>query len=280
MPKTRLILRFVLGAAIGYLIFCGVVVFRQEWFFFHPSDERASLERAQKNGYKGKEVEYPASDGTMLYAWYSKPQNGKKIIVFMHGNSYNIEKFYKKMQPLQQAGYGTFIAEYRGFGGIKGRITEQNLVTDAKSAVNYLYQEGYKNRDIVIYGFSMGTHMATRVAAEMGDKEAFGGLILEAPFNDLVEVAKDHVWVPLPLELIMRDKYDSKAKIAEVKAPLLVMSGSDDEVIEPNLGKDLYERAQTQKEFISYPGAMHSNLYDFGNYKDILTWLGQHEKDK
>lgn len=78
----------------------------------------------------------------------------------------------------------------------------------------------------------------------------------------------------------MRDKYDSKAKIAEVKAPLLVMSGSDDEVIEPNLGKDLFERAQTQKEFISYPGAMHSNLYDFGNYKDILTWLGKHEKDK
>ena len=141
--------------AVIYVVFCAAVYFRPQLFFYNPVHRNSNLEVARKNGYPAEQVEYAAADGTKLLAWYTKPHTGRPVIVFMHGNSYNVEKFYHKMIPLMEAGYGTFMPEYRGFGNVPGVITQQNLGTDALAAVKYLHSLGYQNRDIVsgvLYG--------------------------------------------------------------------------------------------------------------------------------
>lgn len=280
MRKFRHILKVAALVAIaGYVAFCAAVYLRQEWFFFRPSEQAARLENAHANGYPAERVDYRSADGTPLYAWYTKPRPEKKIVMFLHGNSYNIEKFYPKILPLAEAGYGTFIPEYRGFGGVKGRITEAGLTADAEAAVACLHGLGYQNRDIFIYGFSMGTHMASYVASQNGEKAPFAGLILEAPFNTLLEVARAHVWIPLPLELIVRDKYDNLALIQKIRTPLLIMAGTDDETIPAGLAEDLFAAAPEPKQLVIYRGGSHSDLYNFRNYRDVLAWLKKYEKN-
>ena len=260
--------------ALGYVSFCAMVYFMPQLFFYNPSSEEANLENAHKNSYPAQKVEYQSEDGTPLYAWYTPPQSDKPIIVFMHGNSYNIEKFYHKMLPFYKSGYGTMLLEYRGFGGVKGTITQQGLEQDALAAIKWLNALGYQNDNIILYGMSLGSHTASYVAAQSN----FKGLILEVPFDSLYNVVQDRVWMPLPLKYIVKDKYDNISLIKKVNAPVLIMGASNDKVVPINRAQILFDNANYPKNIIIYPNAEHSNLYNYRNYNDIMKWLKSHEE--
>lgn len=270
--------RSALALGILYVVFCGVVYFFPQLFFYNPTPRASSLENARMNGYKAEKVEYASADGTPLYAWFTRPGYQGKIIVFMHGNSYNIEKFYHKMIPFMEAGYGTMMPEYRGFGDVRGKISQQNLAEDAFAAVRYLQKQGYANRDIIVYGMSLGSYMATNTAFTLGKEQPFAGLILEVPFDSLYEVVKAVVPVPLPLSLMMRDRYNNLDKIAAINTPLLVMGGSEDPTVPVRLAKNLFAHASEPKKMIIYEGGAHNDLYNFRNFQDILNWLKANEE--
>ncbi len=268
----------VLLAIISYLTFCSLVYFMPQIFFYNPSSVSSRLDVAVSNNFPAQRVDYLSDDDIALYAWYIPAKVDKKTIVFMHGNSYNIEKFYHKLTPLVEAGYGVMLPEYRGFGGIKGTITQVNLEKDAKAAINWLNNQGLSNSQMVLYGMSLGTHMAVNTAYDLGQESNFAGLILEVPFDSLLEVVKERIWFPLPLDLIIKDKYDNLEKISQLKIPLLIMGASDDKVVPINRAKQLYLAANSPKSIKIYLGADHSDLYKYRNYKDISEWLENHEK--
>lgn len=271
--------RILLVLALLYVGLCLAVYDYPQLFFYNPTDIASNLEKAQADGYPAEQVEYTSADGTKLLAWYTKPTTQKKIIIFMHGNSYNVEKFAIKMVPLMEAGYGTFMPEYRGFGAVSGKITQANLEADAIAAVRYLYSLGYKNRDIIVYGMSLGSHMAVNSAYSLQQekKSPFSALILEVPFDNLVNVVKMVFPLPMPWNQIIRDRYENATVIAKIKSPLLIMGGSEDHTVPLPLAKNLFAQAAEPKKMIIYQGGAHSNLYDFKNYKDILGWLKTHE---
>lgn len=270
--------RVVIGAAVLYVGFCALVYFKPQLFFYNPTHQASRLDYAHANGYDAKQVNYKSSDGTELMAWYTRPTTKKQIIIFMHGNSYNVEKFYTKMIPLMEAGYGTFMPEYRGFGNVKGTITQKNLGNDAIAAVEYLHSLGYQNKDIIVYGMSLGSYMATNAVYTLGQEKHFAALVLEVPFDSLYNVIKKVVPVPLPLDYLMTDKYNNLDKIAEVHTPVLVMGGTEDPTVPVTLAENLYAHAQMPKKMIIYQGAAHNDLYYFRNYRDILNWLKVNEK--
>lgn len=257
-----------------YGVVCAGVYYYPLPFFYNPSDKPSSLENAHANGYKAQKVEYKSEDGTELLAWYTKPAaKNKKIIVFMHGNSYNIETFYYKLKPFVEAGYATFLPEYRGFGGLKGKVSEANLSMDAIAAIQQLYKLGYKNSDIFVYGMSLGTYMATNAVVELNKNGKFAGLILEVPFDSLLNTAKMQTPVYLPFDWVMKDKYDTAAIIKKINTRLLIMGGTQDPTIPLELAKSLFEQANQPKKMIVYQGGAHSNLFNFRNDRDILKWL-------
>lgn len=258
-----------------YIGVCGAIYFVPQAFFYNPYSEKASLENAHKYGYKGKEVEYKSADGTDLIAWMTKPGKKKQMVVFMHGNSYSIEEFFYKMIPFVQAGYGTMLPEYRGFGAVKGEINQKNLEADAIASIDYLHKLGYKNKDIIIYGMSLGTHMAVNTVYQLNKQGKFNALILEVPFDSLLNVTKKVIPVPLPLDYIVKDKYDNLAMIDKINTRLLIMGGSRDSTIPISLAENLYEHAVQPKKLIIYEGGKHSNLFNYRNDKDILNWLNK-----
>lgn len=271
---------YVLGAAlIAWIVFCATVYVAPQYFFYNPTNEKPSLEEAKSKGFGAKEVRYRAADDTELYGWFIPPQKGKKVIVYFHGNSYNIGAFYPKLQPFVDEGYGAFIGEYRGFGGIKGKLSEQNLAQDAKAAVKYLNSLGYRPSDMILYGMSMGSYTATTVAAEYGRRgEPFAGVVLEVPFDSILNVVRQRIWPIFPFEWIVKDKFDNTSNIKAIKTRLLIMGGNKDRTVPHERAQALFETAEEPKNIVIYTGADHSELYQYGNWRGILAWIKENEK--
>ena len=97
---------------------------------------------------------------------------------------------------------------WRGFSGNKGKPTEQGLYQDARSAVKWLINEGVIEENIVIYGESLGTGVATEIA----QNKNFAGVILESPFTSMIDLGKKYYPI-FPVKLLLKDKYESEKKI-------------------------------------------------------------------
>lgn len=270
-------LKFGIGGVVSvYLALCAIAWSFPELFFYHPSSEEPNLQNAEANGFAAERVDFKSADGTPLFGWYIPPRDNRfSVIVYLHGNAYNIERFYPKLLPLAEAGYGVFMPEYRGFGGIPGRITQAGLEADALAAVKELRRMGYNNSQLVMYGMSLGSHLAINNIHRLQDGGNFAGLILEVPFDNIENAARKAVWVPLPLKYIVRDKYHNEEMLSQVKAPVLVMAGTEDTVVPLELAKNLYTFAKDPKKMIIYQGGTHSGLYELRNYRDVLSWLDE-----
>ena len=64
-------------------------------FFYNPNLKKPILEYSKQ--YPATEIEYQSADGVNLFAWYTKPKAGQKVVVFLHGNSYDISGFSYKL---------------------------------------------------------------------------------------------------------------------------------------------------------------------------------------
>lgn len=269
----------ILTTITAYILFCASVYFLPQMYFYNPSSKKADIQNAKANDFPAEEVKYKSYDNTELYGWFIKPKNNK-IVVFFHGNSHNIESFYHKLTPLVETGYGAFIGEYRGFGGIKGTINEKNLGEDAVSAVKYLNSQGYENKNIILYGMSLGSYTSIHTAYTLGKDESFAALILEVPFDSILNVVKQRIVNLFPFSYIIKDKYENTNKISQLNLPILIMGASKDTVVPQERAQELYKYAGVNKKIVIYNGAFHSNLYNYRNWQDILKWLKANEKNK
>ena len=266
------------GCVAGYLLLCTAVAVFPEWFFYHPSQQISEVAKAHADELPFQEVEYQAADKTKLSAWFIPAEDNKKTIVFMHGNAQNVEAFYPKMKIFAERGYGILMPEYRGFGGIQGKITQKNLEQDALAAIDYLTNLGYRQEDIYLYGMSLGTHMAVHTAAQRQEKGNFAGVILEVPFDSLLNVAKKRAPI-LPLDILVSDEYDNMSDIRQIKSPILIMAAKLDRVVPVELAENLYRIAPEPKTIKIYEKARHNNLQHFHNDLDILKWMEIYEKN-
>jgi hypothetical protein len=82
----------------------------------------------------------------------------------------------------------------------------------------------------------------------------------------------------LPLRALITQRFDSFHRVAQVKAPLLVMHGADDELIRPEMGRALFDRATVPKRFVLVDGGSHHDTYSVGKvqYRQALLELFGH----
>lgn len=280
MRKTLKILAIAFLTA--YALLCAAVVFVPEYIFYGAYDYPADINKARKNGFNAEEVTYfdYGKNGGKVTAWLylnKTLQNNGKAVVFLHGNSYNLEHYYHKMIPLARAGYSVLMPEYRGFGGQGKKIKQKYLEKDAVNAVKYLNKHGFSNENIIIYGISLGSYTALYAAKNQQHNGNFNAVILEVPFTSLLETAESYVTFGaiklVPLDLLMKDTYNNSALIGKIKTRILIMATKDDKVIPPVLAEKLYLQANEPKKMITYEGAPHDGLYSLHNYRDILEWL-------
>lgn len=196
------------------------------------------------------------ADGLALRHWYRAPAGpGGGVLLVFHGNGGNAAERGPKMLPLVPDGMGLLLAEYRGYGGNPGRPSQSGLTADGRSVLDWLESQGVGRERVILYGESLGSGVAVQLAA----KTPVAGLVLEAPYSSIADVAQHHYWY-LAARWLVRDRWDSAAVIGKVRAPLLVLHGERDTVIPIRFARKLFAAAAEPKAFIAIPPAGHNDV--------------------
>jgi hypothetical protein len=265
--KSRI--KRLLAIFAGFYLLCliGLFVFQRSFLYF-PSHTRVPLNEAQTNR-AFQEISARTADGVDLKAWYAPATTKPFTFIFFHGNGDSLYSASAVADPYIHAGYGFLVAEYRGYSGLPGKPTEAGLYADARAYLYALRSRGVESEGILLFGHSLGTGVATQMAVEFH----LGGLILLAPFLSVGEMAQNEYPI-FPAKLIVLDRFENNTKIDKIHAPLLIINGTDDQLIPPLQGKQLYVEAHEPRQFISLPGHGHNDLFNDAAPL-ILDWVGR-----
>ena len=225
---------------LAYLIIVLFVYFYQRSLIYNPSENNYLND---KISFSYEEIFIETDKNIKLKSWFiEKDLNKFKTILIFHGNAGNLFNRVYKLNELNKLDLNILIISWRGFSGNKGKPTEKNLYHDAEEAVKWLNSRGVNNKNIILYGESLGTG----VAAEIGKRNVFGGIILESPFTSVTKAAK--IYYPyLPVNIILKDRYDTIEKIQSISAPILIMHGKQDNIVPQKMGLELFEKANEPK---------------------------------
>tara|TARA_B100000029_G_scaffold347699_1_gene340023 strand:+ start:59 stop:892 length:834 start_codon:yes stop_codon:yes gene_type:complete len=237
--KMNYLTLLLIITSIYFLILISTYIFQRD-LLYHPGE----------NNYFGdsltvkiEKIKIKTQDNIELLSWYhNKNLNDYKTILFLHGNAGSLENRIHKINHFKDMNVNFLLVAWRGFSGNKGKPTEKGLYEDARSAVEWLQSKGVEESNIIIYGESLGTGVATEIA----QNKNFAGVILESPFTSMIDAGKNK-YPYLPVKFLLKDKYESNKKIKNIKRPILIMHGKVDNIVPFEMGKKMYELANQPK---------------------------------
>jgi len=185
-----------------------------------------------------------------------------------HGNHGSLRGERYRLKHFKDAEMGVFLLAYRGYSGNAGTPTEVGLYADARAALDWLEQNGVASTSTALYGISLCTGVATKMAAE----REFAAVVLESPYTSTVDVAAWRFPI-VPVGWLMEDRFESLARIGAITEPLLVMHGDRDSVIPQQLGRRLFDAANLPKEGFWPNGLGHNDIFDNGGFDTALEFI-------
>jgi len=264
------LLQFFGGLLIVYIVLCGMIVFSQRSMIYFP--QPAMPENLGKvilpNGYP---IQLQTLDGINLTSYLSPPKYpDRPILIVFHGNGALALHLVEQFQKVMDDGYGVLFAEYRGYGGNDGKPTEDGLSKDAIAHLKFI-KEKYPNTKIILYGQSLGSAVAIDLAYRHPEKLA--ALILEVPFDSVLNVAdKSYPFIPFK-NILLLDKYHSDKKIGKIFIPSLFLLARQDEIVGFDGGQRLFELANEPKKIYIFDKARHMDIYNFGAEKVVFDFI-------
>lgn len=253
---TRSLLAFGGLALCLYAAVCAGLFVFQRALIYLPMDMPGTPSRHGVPEMRA--VAARSADGLALAGWFAPPRApGTPVVVLFHGNAGNLASRSFKARAFLDAGLGVMLAGYRGYGGNPGAPSEEGLFADGRAALDFLAAQGIEAGDVVLYGESLGSGVAVRMASE----RRVAAVILEAPYTSLPDVASFH-YPFVPVGWLARDRFDSVSRIAAIAAPLLVVHGDRDEVIPIALGQRLFAAAAEPKRAQWIAGGSHNDLWE------------------
>lgn len=237
-------------------------------FLFFPSRELVMTPAAA--GLSFEDVRFAAADGVVLHGWYVPGEKNRPLVLFFHGNAGNISHRVENLGLLRQKlGVSIFIFDYRGYGLSGGRADEEGLYQDARGALAWLKERGWKPERMVYFGRSLGAGVAVQLATEAPP----AGIVLETPFPSVAAMGRHHYpFLYLLLGWALNARFDSAAKIDRLHAPLLLFQGDRDAIVPPRMSRKLFDRANEPKTFHLIRGAGHNNTYEIGGQAYWQAW--------
>jgi fermentation-respiration switch protein FrsA (DUF1100 family) len=180
--------------------------------------------------YRDWLVEVPG--GPALHLWRGPaPAKGMPIFVFFHGNGSDTSDFAAFGERFAARGWGVVLATYRGYSGNAGAPSEAGLMADARAILAALDES---DNPLILWGHSLGSGVAARMAAEGHG----AGLVLEAPYTSIADVAQRSYPI-FPVQLLISDRFDTMALLPDLKIPVLIFHSADDRVVPFDMGQRL-----------------------------------------
>lgn len=203
-------------------------------------------------------------NGETLILWVAQPAPSQPTILYFHGNAGSLATRAGRFNRFTARGYGVIAPAYRGSSGSTGSPSEQAITADTA----HLYANldailpGLTPDQVIIYGESLGTGVALKLLAGDPDIAQPRGVVLEAPYTSIPDVAARAYPQIAPLVDRMINIWDSKTHAKSLRAPLLVIHGNRDRLIPIRQGRVIYATARSRnKRFLRVRGAGHADLW-------------------
>lgn len=213
---------------------------------------------------------FDTPDGARLHAlFFPSPANVKcGVVLYFHGNRDNLQRWGALHRDFTGRGYDFFVPDYRGYGKSSGEPDEQHYLADAMLVYNWL-RERYAAKEIILYGRSLGTGMASYLAARVPARM----VILETPFDNIGGLLASHIRRHQPpFEPAFQFPNDENLKATSL--PLLIFHGTRDRVVPYASAENLKQVLKPGDEFVTIEGGSHNNLNTFELYQEKLgKWL-------
>ena len=234
------LLQIILVIFFIYFFILVFLYFYQRNLLYHPNENNYSEDKILVDI---ENVRIKTSDNIELLGWYhEKNLKDFKTLIFFHGNAGSLENRIHKLNHFRDMNINFLIIAWRGFSGNNGNPSEQGLYEDGKSAIDWLIKKGVNEKNLVLYGESLGTGVATHLA----QNKNFAGVILETPFTSMIDAAKKF-YPYIPVKFLLKDKFENYKKIKNINSPILIMHGEVDQLVPFSMGKKIYEIANEPK---------------------------------
>lgn len=218
------------------------------------------------------EVTVRTGDGLDLLAWWRGADDPRApVLLFLHGNAGHIGHRAGKIRQFLERGWGALLLSWRGYAGNPGQPTEPGLLSDAAAARRYLAERGVAAQRIVLYGESLGSGPAVRVAAET----EVAALVLEAPFTSITDLAR-RLFPYVPVRRLVKDRFASIERIGGLSVPVLIVHGERDLTVPVSHGRKLLAAVPGAKAGHFVPEAGHNDLYAFGVDAVVAEFVERH----
>ncbi len=242
-------MRWLIALGLVYLGFVGIVWLLQGRMIHFPTRELVTT--PADIGLSYEEVSLTTADKEELQGWFLPAANARATLLFFHGNAGNISHRLESLQIFNKLRLSVLIIDYRGYGSSSGSPSEQGLYSDAQAAYRYLVEaRGVEPERLVIFGRSLGGAVAAKLAAD----NPAGALILESSFTSVPDLGAQ-LYPFLPVRLLSRYQYDTRAYVQNVEAPVLIVHSRDDETIPYEHGRALYQAAPEPRRLLDLQGS-------------------------
>ena len=255
----KLGLALLLLAVLAYASVLGVLYRKQESLLFFPTVLPADFQF----GLRDVEEQRVPVDGAVLSALHFRQRDAKGLIFFLHGNGGSLREWLPSTDVYRRAGFDVFMVDYRGYGKSTGRIqSEAQLHADVRAAWDSVSGE-YRGRPIVLYGRSLGTGLATKLATQV-DAQL---LVLVSPYFSLLAAARERFpWVP---GFVMRYPMRTDQWLPRVTLPVLMLHGDRDEVVPVEHAERLLALLPSA-QLVRLPQANHEDIHLAPRYLEVL----------
>jgi len=236
--------------------------FFQHFFFFRPEILPSNF--VYDYPFDFEEKTFEMEDGGSVNSLHFKVPNTRGVVYYFKGNSRSIKGWAKFANDFIGNGYDFFVMDYRGFGKSKGKRTEAKLYDDSQQIYKYLHGI-FEEKDIIIYGRSMGSGIATRIASWNNPRM----LLLDSPYYSFWHQTRRFGFF-LPLRLILRYKIRTDQFIKKVSAPIYIIHGTKDRLIPFFNSERLKAIRPDDIHLHRVEGAGHNNLPEFAEYHEFI----------
>lgn len=277
--QRKTLRRRVLPAALIAAVLlggCAALDHQQRRWIFQPSDHSWWGGAAAAQGMQDVWIDFrsreEAADVKLHGLWLPHDDPAAPVLLYLHGARWDVRSSAQRMRRMHELGFSVLGIDYRGFGQSSKTLPSETLAAeDARAAWDWLAQQ-HPRVPRYLFGHSLGGAIAVKLAADVADE---AGLIVEGTFPSIADVFSSLRWGWLPLGPLITQRFDAASRIGDVGAPVLVVHGSEDQLISPDLGRALFDKAREPKRFVLVKGGSHhnANALGQGQYRQALIEL-------
>ena len=251
-------LRVMVVAIVAFVALKLLVSWFEPRAVFFPLD--GEQETPADLGIRYESVRLRAADGVTIVGWQFEPESPTADILYFHGNGGNLSLWLPVFTTLHGFGYRVLAIDYRGYGASEGVPSESGIYADAEAAARHALAKRHPDRPLIYWGRSLGGAVAA-AAARAATPDA---LILESTFPDKASILRGNPVMRL-LNVFASYRLDTVGHLRGFTRPVLIVHAERDSVIPFRLGRELFERLEAPKAFVTLKDGDHNDLYDARN---------------